>query len=332
MHGKLWITDGRLAMTGGRNIGDAYFGLLDAGGHNYDDLDILMAGPVIRQAEALFDTFWNSGLALPIRTLWPGRSTRLRRFRVRLARYLKSPEIRQRLAPLTLPQAEEAAGALGLDRLRWGASLGFLGDPPQKALGTGPEGWMPQALLPLLRDTRHELRILTPYFVPGSDGLRQLVQLARGGARVEVVTNGLALADNPLVHGAYRWYRARLLTEGVRIHETASRDGPRRMLHSKAMLIDGTRGFVGSFNFDLRSAFLNTELGVVFDDPRLVADLHAIIEGACAADAAYAVSLDGKLPVWRRGTAPGTHLEPESTAFRRAVSFVIGHLPIHRFL
>lgn len=332
MHGKLWITDGRLALTGGRNVGDAYFGLLGPGGRNYDDLDILLAGPVLSRAGALFDTFWNSGLALPIRTLWPGKSTRLKRFRARLARFLNAPETRARLHPMALHAAEDAADALNLPALRWGATLSFLGDPPRKALGQKPEGWMPAALLPLVRGATRRLRILTPYFVPGSDGHAELVGLARAGVTVEVITNGLALADNPLVHGAYRWYRTRLLAEGVRIFETAAREGPRRMLHSKAMLVDDRCGFVGSFNFDQRSAFLNTELGVVFEDPRLIADLRAILDAARAPNAAFSVALDGRLPVWRRDEAKGTHLEPESTALRRLVSFVIGHLPIHRFL
>lgn len=332
MHGKLWIADGRLALSGGRNIGDAYFGLLDGRGHDYDDLDVMLAGPVLREAESLFDAFWNSGLARPIRTLWPGKSTRLRRFRARLARDLNQPQATALLAPLALPDPGEGAAALGLERLRWARVITFLGDPPQKALGKGAEGWMPQSLLPLLRDARRSVRIMTPYFVPGSEGLAALGALVRAGVEVEVITNGLALADNVLVHGAYRWYRARALAQGVHIFEVAAHQGPPRMLHSKALLVDGRRGFVGSFNFDLRSAFLNTELGTVFDEETLVADLSVIFETARAPGNAYRVALDGRFPAWSRGDGPASHLEPDSTWSKRAVSFCVGHLPIHRFL
>ncbi|GAB4258865.1 MAG: phospholipase D family protein [Pararhodobacter sp.] len=332
MHGKLWLADGRLGITGGRNIGDAYFGALEGPRHNYLDLDTLLAGPVLRDAEALFDRFWNAGVALPIRTLWPGRKTRLSRFRSRLARYFRQPAIRARLDALALQEAEEAAGALALDRLHWTDRLRFLGDPPEKALGARPDGWMPEALLPVLRAARKELRIATPYFVPGTEGLAELIALQRKGVQVSIVTNGLALADNVVVHGAYRWYRARLLREGVRLFEVAAQTGPRRMLHSKAFLVDGETGFVGSFNFDLRSAFLNTELGVVFDDPVLVQGLRAILDATTAPEAAFAVILDGKLSLWSRGGDGATHLEPDSNLFKRTVSFVIGHLPIHRFL
>ncbi|HPD91877.1 MAG: phosphatidylserine/phosphatidylglycerophosphate/cardiolipin synthase family protein [Rhodobacter sp.] len=334
MHGKLWITDGRLAMTGGRNVGDAYFGALAGQGRgvDYDDLDALLAGPVLRQAEAHFDRFWNSDVALPIRTLWPGKRTRLKRFRTRLARFLRSPETRARLEVLALPSMQAADTVLALDRLRWTGSLAFLGDPPEKALGTGRADWLPEALLPLLQSAERELRIMTPYFVPGVQGLRALIALQRRGVQVHVVTNGLALADNLLVYGAYRWYRARLLAEGVRIFEVSTYQGPDRMLHSKAFVVDGARAFVGSFNFDLRSAFLNTELGITFADPVLVADLEAIFNDLTRPACAWEVGLDGTRPQWSRGAAERTHLEPQSTTARRAISWLIGHLPIHRFL
>ncbi|MCB1361898.1 MAG: phospholipase D family protein [Rhodobacter sp.] len=332
MHGKLWITDGRLAMTGGRNVGDAYFGALQGHGVDYDDLDALLAGPVLRQAEALFDRFWNSDVALPIRTLWPGKRTRLKRFRTRLSRFLRAPESRARLKALDLPGTGAAGDVLALDRLRWTDTLAFLGDPPEKALGTGRAGWLPEALLPLLQSAGSDLRIMTPYFVPGVQGLRALIALQRRGVQVSVVTNGLALADNLLVYGAYRWYRGRLLAEGVRLFEVSSYEGPDRMLHSKAFVIDGVQGFVGSFNFDLRSAFLNTELGITFANPDLVADLRAIFDDLTRPECAWEVGLDGKRPLWSRGPTERTHLEPQSTTLRRLVSWVIGHLPIHRFL
>ena len=332
MHGKLWLADGRLGMTGGRNIGDAYFNLLPAPAINYDDLDTMLAGPVLRQAEALFDAFWNSGLALPIRTLWPGQKTRLRRFRARLSQFLNSAESRRRIERLHLPPTEEAAQALELPALRWSRAVTFLGDPPQKALGLAPGGWMPVALRPLMAHAQRSVRILTPYFVPGAQGLRELIALARSGVRVEIVTNGLALADNVFVYGAYRWYRARLLSAGVRIFEVASDTYPRRMLHSKAILVDGQRGFVGSFNFDLRSAFLNTELGIVVEDPALIADLKRVFDTLTTPERAYSLGMNGRWPSWARGDGPITLLEPESTKLKRAVSFLVGHLPIHRFL
>jgi putative cardiolipin synthase len=57
MHNKAWIADNRVAIVGGRNIGDEYFG---ASRHsNFSDLDLLLAGPIVTQVSASFDDYWN---------------------------------------------------------------------------------------------------------------------------------------------------------------------------------------------------------------------------------------------------------------------------------
>ena len=67
MHNKAWIADGRLAIIGGRNIGNAYFNAAQAS--NFHDLDLLVAGEAVTQAETIFDRFWNSPTAVPIASL-----------------------------------------------------------------------------------------------------------------------------------------------------------------------------------------------------------------------------------------------------------------------
>jgi len=365
MHGKSWIVDGRLALTGGRNVGDVYFGAATGRRRNNDDLDILLAGTVVGEMAAVFDTFWNAGMALPISSLWHKRRTSLSRLRTRLDRDRRdeevqgfldrvavalrargwscAPEIRAETGSesnleTTRPCVE--TGALpSLDALRWSPSTTLIADPPQKVLGNGQHDWLPEELIPRLAETTQSLRIMTPYLVPGGAGLATLSGLAARGVRVEIVTNALAVNDHVLVHGAYRWYRKGLLTAGVRLYEFAARRGrgawpaqPREMLHGKAMIIDGRLGFAGSFNFDLRSAFLNTEMGVLFDDPALLAELGDRFDRAIKPDRAFALALDGKRVVWHRGSERPLILEPDSTFSRRLVSFFVGHLPIHRWL
>ena len=331
MHNKLFLADARLAISGGRNIGDAYFGALRGSGVDYDDLDMLMAGATLRDMGTLFDRFWNSGVALPIRTLWIGKTSRLRRFRRRMDRWLAQPLSAQRIATLDLPADLDDPGVLGLDALRWTSGFSFVADPPEKTLGTRRNGWLPGALMPLIGSARRELRILTPYLVPGSAGMAALVALQKSGVQIEIVTNGLRRSDSVLVYGAYRWYRPRLIEAGIRVLESATPGEPDKMLHAKAFIVDGERAFVGSFNFDQRSAFLNTELGMVFDDPALIADLTQVFDAACAPGKAWRVSRDGRWLRWTRG-AETTRLEPGTTAFKRGATFLIGHLPIHRFL
>ncbi len=344
MHGKIWLADGRLGITGGRNVGDVDFGAAQGRKRNNDDCDLMLAGPILRAVEKSFDAHWNDGLALPIASLWQKRRARMPTFRERLEAVSRAPATRAfmaRLAPLAdgAEPGRFGARALRTEALRWSDRLEFIADPPEKALATGRATWLPEALMPRLLAAERRLRIMTPYFVPGQEGLAALTGLARGGVRVEVVTNALAVNDHIIVHGAYRWYRRALVEAGVQLYEFAARStarpGDRQarpMLHGKIFTVDDRLGFVGSFNFDMRSAFLNTEMGVVFDDPALLADVTAHMDWATAPDQAYRLSLDGPLMGWAREAHDLVHLEPDSGAARRALSFVIGHLPVHRLL
>lgn len=357
MHGKTWIVDGRLAVIGGRNVGDVYFGAGSGRRRNNDDIDMLLAGTVVGEAAGVFDAFWNDGMALPIQALWHKRRTSLSRLRARLARDRQGEAVRDyldRVAIALRTRGWSGVGALPasslgdgepapplppLDALHWSAATALIADPPQKALGNGHHDWLPEELMPRLAEATRRLRIMTPYLVPGADGMAALTGLAARGVRVEVITNALAVNDHVVVHGAYRWYRKGLLAAGVQLHEFAARPGkgpwpvqPREMLHGKAMTIDDALGFAGSFNFDLRSAFLNTEMGIIFDDPALLSELADRFDRAILPDQAFELALDGKWVVWRRGEGTPLTIEPDSTLSRRLVSFVVGHLPIHRWL
>ncbi|MDM0053701.1 phospholipase D family protein [Variovorax sp. J22R115] len=67
MHNKLFIADNVLAVTGGRNLGDAYFG--NASKANFIDLDVLVAGPLVQDLSRSFDAYWNNERAYPVQSL-----------------------------------------------------------------------------------------------------------------------------------------------------------------------------------------------------------------------------------------------------------------------
>jgi len=360
MHCKLWLADGRLAITGGRNIGTVYLAR-DPGPELRSpasrDADLLMLGALAEEAAEIFDRYWNSGIALPMRALWPRATVSLGRLRERLRREATGAQGAAMLAGL-----EGASILPDPARLHWTAGARLLADPPEKALGHGREHWLPQRLAEAMGSTRTSLRLVTPYFVPGREGLAALVALARRGVRVQIVTNALAATNHTVVHGAYRRYRRPLLAAGAAVHEFAPGGGgsgpgapagrplsapgladsmaasvaggprPQEMLHAKLLVADAALCFVGSFNFDLRSAFLNTEMGVACTDPHLVAEVLAEIERLAAPEAAWRLHLDGRVLRWEgavRGPALPVIRDPEASAVRRGTSWVIGHLPIH---
>ncbi len=67
MHNKLFIADNAMGVTGGRNLGDAYFGTADSG--NFVDLDVLAAGPIVQDLSRSFDHYWNNQRAYPVQSL-----------------------------------------------------------------------------------------------------------------------------------------------------------------------------------------------------------------------------------------------------------------------
>lgn len=335
MHGKLWIADCRLAIIGGRNIGDTYFSALDADTRHSIDADMLLVGGKVDEVAALFDSYWNLGLALPILALWPGFKMNRAAFRNRLARHVGSASSRHYLAQTLDGRSADAVLA---GRLHWTDKVQLLADPPDKAYGNHSAPWISTAIARILTSAQTEVRLITPYFVPGRAGIDGLTGLAARGVRVSLLTNALSATDMLLVYGAYRRYRGVLLAAGAVIHEfsPAPRKGRKRdVLHSKVFVIDGRQAIVGSMNFDLRSAFTNTELGLLFEHPALVADITRMIDTLSAPDQAYAVSHSNHALRWavaRPGLPTVMLVEPEASVPRRAISWLVGLLPIQAYL
>lgn len=343
MHNKAWIADGRLAVVGGRNIGDAYFDA--AADSNFRDLDVLMLGPAVAQAESIFDSFWNSASVLPINALHRLRAKLRRRFRRKELPALKArleAAARGATAKPYLGRMREDASVpamLSGGRLfHWTGEARVVSDPPEKALAGAAGDWLGRTLFAKLGEAESSLEIVSPYFIPGTRGLATLARLRGAGVAVSVLTNSLAATDVMAVHGAYARYRKSLLRAGIALFELKPEierqerpslfgsSGAR--LHTKAFTVDGAAGFVGSFNFDPRSISLNTEMGVLFRHEALAREVQAVFRDETAPQSSYRLLLrDGRL-VWQDGNAPEHHIEPKATVWRRMAAALIGLLPI----
>ena len=340
MHNKAWIADNRLALVGGRNIGDEYFDA--AKDKNFQDADLLLVGPAVQEASTVFDAFWNSAEVVPLRALHTdGGPWTLEQFSAMRQQWLieaKSTPWVQALAERDDLNERLARGA----GFHWSPSIRVLSDPPEKASARAserdPAGWLLYDVMALLFSAERESWIISPYFVPGDGGTMMLTGQARRGVQVRVLTNSLVANDVPLVHAGYKPYRSPLLRHGVELSELkpGSAKTERELfgssgasLHTKAFVVDGQRGFVGSFNFDPRSAQLNTEMGVVFDHPGLAADVQKMFNEGAAPGSAWRVTLadDGALRWTGEGGRIWTH-EPESSAGLRLGVWLLGFLPI----
>lgn len=338
MHNKAWIVDGRLAIVGGRNIGDAYFGAAETS--NFRDIDMMMVGPVVQGASKVFDAYWNSEVAMPIRSLIRPRRGTLRRLRKGVARISAkgraSPyieQLRKRVSALAMLN-----GDIGL---HWTREAKIVSDPPEKALARGAQNWIMSSLMPVIMSAEKSVSITSPYFVPGVDGSARLIGLVAKGVDVAVLTNSLSATDVAAVHGGYAPYRRTLLAGGVRLFELQKAGWDNDMslfgsrnasLHTKAFIVDGKTAFVGSFNFDPRSVSLNTEMGILFSEDVIVKMLQDLFDEETTLPMSYRLSLNEKRSIIWEGEEDGVlqtwDREPEASARRRALAKVVSLLPI----
>ena len=335
MHNKSWIADGRVAIVGGRNIGEEYFSARPD--VNFRDLDLLVAGPAVEDANQVFDDFWNSDAAVPIGALafhTPAQLRLLMRESAHEAQLESAePYLREVAASRKRVQASAAP-------LHWSGNVHILSDPPMKHRRDDQQGWLVTHIGRMFGAAGHKALLISPYFVPGDDGLRALQGMRARKVQVGVVTNSLAANDVVAVHGGYMSYRAPLLASGVRLYELkahgqASSSGifgsSGASLHTKAFVLDDRHGFVGSFNLDPRSAYLNTEMGVVFDDPVLARQLTDEYLHLASPEQSWWLALDpeGRLR-WldRQPPIRWIDTEPDSSLRQRATARVISWLPL----
>jgi len=339
MHNKTWIADNRIAIVGGRNLGDEYFGASDE--VNFVDLDFAMVGPIVRDASASFDRYWNSPLAYPMDALAPTDVTPA-----------ALQELRERIAPRVAQAgdtrfAEELRQNDAVQRLiagdwpmHWSSKYRFVSDDPLKAAGktTGVAGSEVLALLgPLLKASREKVTIISPYFVPGEAATQALVDIDKSGSDVRVLTNSLAANDVAMVYGGYSEWREELLAGGVKIWELKPSPGSTvqssmfgssgASLHTKALAVDDRIAFVGSYNLDPRSTALNCEQGIFVESPEIAAQLERIFQTDSSGEHAWAVALqDGKLQ-WADG-AQTYDSSPQASAGRKFQAWIARVLPV----
>ncbi len=328
MHNKLFVADNALAITGGRNIGDQYF--TRDKDSNFIDLDVVAAGAIVPQLSASFDAFWNSKYAYPIASVAAPVPLEA------------EPKWLDEGAAAGAASAQSGADFLAREldarqlELAWVPATVLADRPAKIASESSPdqEETIANDLSALIRSASQELIIISPYFVPGADGIALLRSLVRRGVHIRILTNSLAATDSPLVHIGYSHYRVELLHLGVDLSEVRPKLGTTRprfhpfrsgyaSLHAKAVVVDEKTVFIGSLNMDARSARINSELGLVIRSGEIARQVTAVLDDI-SADGSYHLELEdhSNRIEWISGP-PGAqqiwHRDPEATELQRFV-------------
>ncbi|WP_158224679.1 phospholipase D family protein [Agaribacterium haliotis] len=325
-HNKALIADNQLAIIGGRNIGDEYF---DANPNMaFGDLDVTLTNPAAREVSNEFDLYWNDKLAYPVSTLAKHQPTQA-----------ELDDVEKRMQAFV----ERNRDNIYFERLRnsgiiqrtknaknnyfWG-EVEVLYDDPQKISSDREQTHFHMAprLVPHIESVKQQLLVISPYFVPGKEGVAFFNELQQRGVQVRILTNSLTSNDVAVVHAGYSRYRKDLLNAGVQLYEldktlleqdyarnksSRTREGlkgSQASLHAKYFVMDRSHAFIGSLNLDPRSVVENTEIGAVILSPELASKLADDFEKNIKQVAFEVRLVDGKLH-WQREGKNGQLIE-----------------------
>lgn len=286
MHNKAMVIDNRVAIVGGRNIADEYFGLSDTA--NFRDLELLFGGPVVQEIGAVFDSYWNDQWSFPIEMLSHKKASADQLAEARRVTD-QSPHL----------HTEASTGEL-IDKWRaviasadTGQAILYSDEPPKDNPKNRDEAPIQVAneLISLFDNAQTEILIVSAYLIPTPDLEGAVKRALDRGVRVRILTNSIGSNNHLSAHSAYRNHINTLLENGAELHEvrTDARDRDRYMLtpvgrkqlalHAKALAIDDDKVFIGSANLDPRSLRINTEMGFLVTSDEFNRKLRNALEG-----------------------------------------------------
>jgi len=343
MHNKSVIVDNTVTILGSRNIGDEY-----SEGRSkqvFSGMETLAVGSIVKDISASFDRYWNFPKTVKVSQLSrPGQYSPQREINrlstdplaQAFARALKTSPLVKQIKQHELP-------------FRW-AEARLIVDEPTKVNQPRKRGEFLNGtqLGPYIQNTDKEMLVLTPYFIPGKEGLRFFKQLRDRGVEVSIMTNSYASTDEEPVNSHYNKYRKDLLKMGVDLYEFKSKSGrtslleraQRRMdkttlpsvkagLHGKMFSFDQRNLYIGSMNLDPRSLYENTEIGVMISSTEL-SNTIAQWFGENLNDLAYHVKLRNNKIIWEDlAKQKRTYtVEPDTTLSQRFFMNLMGIVPI----
>ena len=335
MHNKALIVDNRVAIVGGRNIADEYFGL--HGQANFRDLEVLLGGPTVAKVAQSFDEYWNDHWSFPIEMLG---HIDARPVDVETLFQVDSP-------PMGVFQ--EAASSTNRELWRTlvenahsGTATLLVDKPPDKnpALASEAPVQAADALHDVLEQARQEVIAVSAYLIPTPRLERTVAAAVERGVRFRILTNSIRSNNHLTAHSAYRNHIKNLMEQGSELHEVrvdaASRDsymrapvqGKNLALHAKVMVVDDDLAFIGSANLDPRSLRINTEMGLLIRSEELNRELRTLLAPDFERANAWELQIDADGDVIWVSDKQVLDSQPAESWLQRLEDWFFAHLPI----
>jgi putative cardiolipin synthase len=332
MHNKAMVIDNRVAIVGGRNVADEYFGLDESG--NFRDLELIVGGKVVRRISEAFDTYWNDRWSFPIETISHRTASAEELAQARHitgeARHIhteESPE--QRLGQwLSLIATADT-----------GRAILFVDEPPEDNPKNRDEFPIQVAneLVALFDGAESEIIIISAYLIPTPALEGAVVRALDRGVRVRILTNSIGSNNHLSAHSAYRNHIGTLVQNGAELHEvrTDAKDRGRYMLapiarkkmalHAKALVIDDDKVFVGSANLDPRSLRINTEMGFLVVSETFNQSVRSALRGDFSPANAWRLELQDSGDIYWVSDEETLKSQPASSFMQRVEDWFFAH-------
>ena len=340
MHNKSFTVDGVLSIVGGRNIGDEYFDLADD--INFRDRDVMVMGAVVANIQASFGQYWDSRWSYPINLLGGNASSALPPLtELTPPRYQSYPAL-----PANQIQARHLLTDV-LNEMVWVRAY-FVADRPvpADASNTSEPKTVARLLAKLASQSQQEIILESAYLIFDDRQLDAWQQLTANNVTVKALTNSMVSNDLITNHSGYAGRRQDMLEHGIELFELkpeaplclastkdASKCAPTAAygLHTKSVVFDQRIAGIGSFNFNLRSTYLNTESLLVIEDPDFAQRLAADMAQAMSVDNSWRLALHEGKPRWYSGS-DSWDSEPDTEQWQRIKSRFLQLLPIEKYL
>ncbi|WP_169334344.1 phospholipase D family protein [Rubritalea marina] len=326
MHSKVLLADGVWALSGGRNIGDKYFGL--SGEYNFRDLDVLSVGAVVPEMRHEFDVFWNSNIVYPARYLGDAVENEVLLGETKKMRKGVEDMKQTQLPHLILSSRSWAQLYRDAQASFFPGRATFIADTPG-----GEERVLDEYLSQYLYEAQREVVIVTPYLIPYKASFDELEEMIGRGVRVKFVVPSMGANNHLITHSHYRKYRRRLLSLGCELYEyrhdpseqqraisdAGGNRAPFLCLHKKAIVVDRRFCYIGSLNMDPRALMINAESGLIIDSVGLSGALCGQIDMMVQPENAWRVSLSETGALQWRGVGGAVLLNQPARKFSQRV-------------
>jgi len=349
MHNKLFIADGKVVIMGGRNIGDDYFGAHTE--FNFRDFDVIFRGEAVSGARASFNEFWRSNLAKPVSYRFHKKvgPIQIEQYARDLDKSVAKLDADEGFSlPVSLSKGQAKSYLDKLFARAMSAKILVIADHPEKDGLFSHGSVIGPAYLQMQYHSKEELLIVNPYFVPYDWEIEGMKGFVERGGRIRFLTNSMATNNQGMVHAKYARLRRGILKAGVKLHEirpdalrrhyhfsTRSAGDASLALHGKAAIFDDKRVYIGTFNFDPRSAALNTEMGLLIESKAFAAQLKETLEADFGPANSWSVRSTGVTKLeWEGVDEKGEQIlhqkEPMTTGRQRFKSWFFGLLPFKK--